>query len=84
MVAFFVNVPITNQSDGEDHFFNVTKTLASNLPDAIYTCYTIPVNSYNLWTYHFEQFADIDDFQGAFIQNLMGNMISFMDMYNKT
>eukprot|EP00349_Pseudokeronopsis_sp_Brazil_P011690 CAMPEP_0202979040 /NCGR_PEP_ID=MMETSP1396-20130829/85307_1 /ASSEMBLY_ACC=CAM_ASM_000872 /TAXON_ID= /ORGANISM="Pseudokeronopsis sp., Strain Brazil" /LENGTH=82 /DNA_ID=CAMNT_0049718297 /DNA_START=150 /DNA_END=398 /DNA_ORIENTATION=- len=66
----------------ESQVFNVTGTFAANLPDAIYICYTLPGIAYDTWVEYYETFVDFEDYQGAFIQNLMGNMLSFMDIYN--
>ena len=72
------------QSGKEDMFFNTTSTLSGYLPDAIYYCYFVPSTAYNTWTAHYKIFKSIHDFEGAFIQNIMGNFLSFIDIYNKT
>ena len=36
------------------------------------------------WTAHYGEFESLQDFEGAFIQNIAGNMLTFIDIYNKT
>lgn len=67
----------------EDVVFNTTATLSGYLPDAIYYCYFVPGTAYRLWTAHYQTFYNLQDFEGAFIQNIMGNFLSFIDIYNK-
>ena len=69
---------------GEDVVFNTTGTLSGHLPDAIYYCYFLPSTAYTLWTKHYQTFNDLKDFEGAFIQNIMGNILTFVDIYDKT
>jgi hypothetical protein len=44
----------------------------------------VPSTAYKNWQAHYKTFKDIHDFEGAFIQNIMGNFLSFIDIYNKT
>ena len=75
----------TDSLDGqEDVVFNTTATLSGYLPDAIYYCYFVPETASSNWAEHYQTFKDIHDFEGAFIQNIMGNFLSFIDVYNKT
>jgi hypothetical protein len=75
----------TDTQEGvEDVFFNTTATASGYLPDAIYYCYFVPSTAYKNWQAHYKTFKDIHDFEGAFIQNIMGNFLSFIDIYNKT
>ena len=67
----------------EDVIFNTTATLSGYLPDAIYYCYFVPSTAYRVWTAHYQTFYNLQDFEGAFIQNIMGNLLSFIDIYNK-
>jgi hypothetical protein len=66
----------------EDVIFNTTATASGYLPDAIYYCFFVPETTYDVWTEHYETFEDIHDFEGAFIQNIMGNFLTFIDIYN--
>lgn len=69
--------------DGKiDVTFNTTATLSGYLPDAIYYCYFVPEDTKEMWTEHYKTFIDIHDFEGAFIQNIMGNFLTFIDIYN--
>lgn len=54
------------------------------MPDAIYYCYFIPNTTLTSWTNHYQDFESLQDFEGAFIQNIAGNMLTFIDIYNKT
>ena len=68
----------------EDVFFNSTATLSGYLPDALYYCYFVPGTAYSTWTKHYKTFYNLKDFEAGFIQNLMGNFLSFIDIYEKT
>lgn len=37
-----------------------------------------------MWTDHYKTFLSLGDFEAAFIQNIMGNFLSFIDIYNRT
>jgi hypothetical protein len=65
-------------------FFNSTATLSGYLPDAIYYCYFVPGTAFSTWTKHYKTFYNLKDFEAGFIQNLMGNFLSFIDIYEKT
>lgn len=64
--------------------FNGTATISGYLPDAIYYCYFLPQTASQNWALHYESFEDIEDFEGAFIQNIAGNMLTLVDIYNET
>ena len=36
-----------------------------------------------VWVAHLQTFENFQDFQYAFMQNLLGNVLSFMDVYEK-
>jgi hypothetical protein len=63
--------------------FSTTATLSGYLPDAIYFCYFVPGTAKHRWRDHYETFLSLSDFEGAFIQNIMGNFLSFIDIYSK-
>lgn len=67
----------------EDVLFNATATFSGHLPDAIYYCYFVPGTAYRVWTAHYKTFLNLRDFEGAFIQNIMGNFLTFIDIYQK-
>jgi len=69
---------------GENVVFNTTGTISGYLPDAIYYCYFLPSTAYRLWTAHYQTFYSLQDFEAGFIQNIMGNILSFVDIYEKT
>jgi hypothetical protein len=75
----------TNSLEGvEDVTFNTTATLSGYLPDAIYYCWFVPGTAYKAWTNHYKGFVNLDDFEQAFIQNILGNFLTFSDIYKKT
>lgn len=80
----YENLPDDSYDTKEQMFFNLTATLSGYFPDAIYYCYFIPETSSIGWRRHYNQFESLYDFEGAFIQNLAGNILTFMDIYNKT
>ena len=45
----------------------MTASLAANLPDALYGCYSIPNSAYSEWVIHYKKFNDFADFEGAFV-----------------
>ena len=63
--------------------FNTTATLSGNLPDAIYFCWFLPATADSRWQAHYQTFESLYDFEAGFIQNIMGNYLSFIDIYNK-
>lgn len=65
----------------EDVVFNATATMSGYLPDTIYYCYFVPRRTYVAWNKHYKQFDSLDDFEGGFIQNIMGNFLTFIDVY---
>ena len=65
-------------------FFNFSSTLSGYLPDTIYYCYFVPGTASRTWNNHYKHFYNLKDFEGGFIQNIMGNFLSFMDIYEKT
>jgi len=73
-----------NLDEWETIVFNGTGALSGYLPDAIYYCYFLPEKSSMAWQLHYESFDGINDFEGAFIQNIAGNYLTFIDIYNKT
>lgn len=75
--------PKSDQDERESRVFNVTATFAANLPDAIYDCYVLPAKAFQAWVKHYETFESMSDFEGAFEQNLMGNMLTFIDIYEQ-
>lgn len=68
----------------EDAIFNATATLSGYLPDSIYHCYFVPGTAFRTWTNHYKTFFNLRDFEAGFIQNIMGNFLSFIDIYEKT
>lgn len=63
--------------------FNTTATVSGYLPDSIYYCWFLPAQAGVLWQEHYESFDSLYDFEAGFIQNIMGNYLSFIDIYNK-
>ena len=61
--------------------YNVTGAVSFNTPDFFFTCFDIPRRAANNWGLHFDEFPDSDDFGEAFIQNVVGNVITFSDIY---
>lgn len=67
----------------EDIVFNATAAMSGYLPDTIYFCYFMPQVSMRTWTNHYKEFEDLQDFEGAFMQNIAGNILTFIDIYDK-
>lgn len=63
--------------------FNVSLSVTPHLPFAIYFCYSLPEKTQQLWIEHFQKFVNFKDFQYAFMQNILGNILTFMDIYEK-
>eukprot|EP00347_Sterkiella_histriomuscorum_P009733 403340092 len=78
------NQPDDSLETKEGLVFNATATVSGYLPNAIYFCYFIPQTSLKRWTAHYEEFESLQDFEGAFIQNIAGNMLTFINIYNQT
>jgi hypothetical protein len=62
MYYYLTEMPSNDTVYKESKVFNVTGTLALDLPDSIYTCYIIPNVTYDAWTGHYKQFSDLYDF----------------------
>ncbi|CDW83524.1 UNKNOWN [Stylonychia lemnae] len=67
----------------EQIVFNATAAVSGYLPDAIYYCYFIPDVSFQNWKLHYQEFENLQDFEGAFMQNIAGNILTFIDIYDK-
>ena len=72
--------PVT-QEDEEGTFFNITLSIMPHIPFTLYFCYQLPGKADDLWTNHLKEFDGFKDFEYAFMQNLLGNILSFMDAY---
>jgi hypothetical protein len=62
----------------------VSYAVSANMPDGLYTCYDLPQRTILNWNAHFADFNDYTDFEEAFVQNLVGNVITFADIYDKS
>mmetsp|Transcript_9366 Transcript_9366/g.14227 ORF Transcript_9366/g.14227 Transcript_9366/m.14227 type:complete len:89 (-) Transcript_9366:1010-1276(-) len=67
-----------------DTLFNITLSLSPYVPFTIYYCYSLPAKTEAAWIEHYQKFASFKDFEYAFMQNLLGNILSFMDVYEKS
>jgi hypothetical protein len=83
-ITNFQDTPTTSLEGIEDVTFNTTATISGYLPDAIYYCYFVPKTAKKVWTQHYKTFQSLQDFEAGFIQNIMGNILSFIDIYNRT
>ena len=79
--AYFLGQPGQTQ---EATTFNITHAISNNFPDFLFACHDIPRRAVLNWGIHFDSFPDSDDFGEAFIQNVVGNVITFSDIYQKT
>jgi hypothetical protein len=43
----------------------------------------LPATADSRWQAHYQTFESLYDFEAGFIQNIMGNYLSFIDIYNK-
>ena len=73
-----------SQEDWEGTVFNVTLSTVPFMPWAFYFCYSLPEKTQNVWLTHFHTFKSFKDFEYAFMQNLLGNILTFMDVYEKS
>ena len=63
---------------------NITLSVGPYVPWAFYFCYALPEKTENIWIQHYNEFVNFKDFEYAFMQNLLGNILSFMDVYEKS
>lgn len=67
----------------ETDVFSATATASGYLPDAIYYCYFVPGTAFKVWDTHYKTFLSLEDFEQAFLQNILGNLLTFSDIYKK-
>jgi len=75
--------PVT-QEDWEGSVFNISLSTVPFMPFTFYFCYSLPEKTKDVWLAHFHEFRSFKDFEYAFMQNLLGNILSFMDVYEKS
>ena len=74
----------TDLKGWEDAYFNVSMTVATQVPYAIYYCYALPEKAEKAWLSQLSKFISFKDFEYAFMQNILGNILSYMDAYEKS
>lgn len=65
----------------EDYVFNMTRVISNSTADAAGDCY---LAGYDVFFYYYLKstgFIDAMDYLSAFLQNLIGNIISFNSIY---
>ena len=63
---------------------NITLSTLPYIPFTVYFCYSLPEKIDLVWVKHYEDFESFKDFQYGFMQNLLGNILSFMDVFEKS
>lgn len=79
----YTSASLLDVDDYEDVVFNTTSSISGYLPDAIYYCFFVPKTAKQVWTAHYKTFQSLQDFEAGFIQNIMGNFLSFIDIYDR-
>ena len=67
----------------EDYVFNFTRVLSNETAETAGDCY---LGLYEIWSYYYLKstlFADGLDYLQAFLQNLIGNIITFNTVYTQ-
>lgn len=84
MNNFIKKHDVNGWEDFETAWFNVTLSITPFIPYSVYFCYNLPAKTQLAWETHYKSFVNFKDFQYAFMQNMLGNILSFMDIYEKT
>jgi hypothetical protein len=58
--------------------------MTTYLPWTAYYCYSLPEKAEKVWIEHYKKFLNFRDFEYAFMQNLLGNILTFMDVYERS
>lgn len=53
------------------------------IPFSLYFCYRLPGKTQEAWQSYYKTFLNFKDFEYAFMQNMLGNILSYMDIYEK-
>lgn len=69
-------------SKNEDYVFNVTKTISNTSADAVSECFTTSISVYTYFLVQQSLFPGGSlDYFSAFLQNMIGNIITFNSIY---
>jgi hypothetical protein len=68
-------------SKNEDYVFNVTKTISNSTADAVSECFTTTISIYTYVLVQQSLFPDGLTYFPAFLQNMIGNIITFNSIY---
>ena len=68
-------------SKTEDYVFNITKTISASTSDAVSQCFSTSISVYTFYLVQKALFPDGLSYFSAFLQNLIGNIITFNSIY---
>lgn len=66
-----------------DYIFNITEWLSYNVAPGIRYCFNIGLEGYTYYLKKDEVFEDFMDWFPAWLQNLLGNVVTFQALYEK-
>ena len=67
----------------EDYIFNVTEWLSYSVAPGVRYCFNIGLDAYTFYLIKDEQFGGFSDWFPAWLQSLLGNVITFNSLYTK-
>ena len=72
----------TTNETSEDYFFNMTYDISNSFADAVGECYDTGYGFYVWGLNTYSKFNSAEEWGQAFLQNIVGNIITFNNMYN--